>query len=220
MSIIASCGPSPAKQDDSAKYFEGFVEFIDTYEGPDVAYIQALRETYGARTIIYLGADGSFAREYIDSNNVIVAKEIYRPDSLKTYHFKSDSDTIICSAVTRNISSSLVSIDKQSSFKILGHKAEVVTAKRLVEAKAQTLKYYVYTTYYNDVNYAINPLTYKHYLRSSVEDIFTKSPYITVGYKTVHGNRCTRTSIAKRVVVIRIESRQLEKPKNKIIIER
>lgn len=217
ITTLFSCGPK-TKQGNKSPYFEGFVEFNNSYQGKDTEFVKASQKTYGIKTITYLGADGSFAREYIDANNIIINREVYRPDSLKTYYFKNDSDTIFCSDVTQNISSSIIGIDKQSPLKILGHKVEAVNTKKLVTLKARGLEYYVYTTYYNDINYSINPLTYKHYLRSNVEEIFTRSPYITVGYKAVHGARGTRISMAVRIVPIHVEQWHFEIPKNKIIV--
>lgn len=220
ITTLISCKPSPAKQEDGKRYFEGFVEFENTYEGLDTQFVSLLKKGHGTKMVTYLGADGSFARENIDANAIILSREIFRPDSAKTYHFKSGTDTVYYSDVARNNNSVFVSLDKQSSFKILNHQVDIISVKRKVHSTDTDQIYYVWSTYFNDVNYPVHPLVYKNYLRNSVEQIFTRSPYITTGYKIMHGNRGTYISLAKKIVPTHVEDWHFEIPKNKIIIER
>lgn len=217
---LVCCKQPVAKKEAKDKYFEGFVEFENSWEGKDANFIALSKKTVGIKAITYIGRDGFFSREYIDSNNIIIDKEIYRPDSLKVYFFKPGKDTIRSYDVTRNNSSTLLGIDKQIAFKILNHNVDIINVRKPVKVKAKGLEYYVYSTYYNDVNYSLNPLSYKRYAHNNVEEIFTKSPYITTGYKIVHGDRMTHTSIATRIVPEHVEEWHFEIPKNKIIIER
>lgn len=217
---LCSCNLSPAKQENKSKYFEGFVEFDNCYEGADTSFVLSLRKLHGASTVTYLGADGSFAREAVDSNSIIISREIFRPDSAKTYYCKTASDTIICDPTNYVTKSEVVAVDKQSSFKILNHIVDIVSTKRDVRSRITGESYNVYATYYNDRNYPINPLTYKNYYRNSVEEIFTRSPYITTGYKIVYEDKGTYISFAKRIVPGRVDAWHFEIPKNKVIIER
>lgn len=217
--LISSCKPSKAKEEDKSKYFEGFVEFSNSYEGADTSFVRSLRKLHGGSTVTYLGADGSFAREAVDSSSIIISREIFRPDSAKTYYCRTASDTIICDPTNYVTKSEVVAVDKQSSFKILNHIVDIVSTKRDVRSRITGKSYYVYATYYNDRNYPINPLTYKNYYRNSVEEIFTRSPYITTGYKIVHGDRGICISFAKRIVPGRVDAWHFEIPKNKVIIE-
>lgn len=214
-----SCKQATVEQDGKGKYFEGFVEFNNSCKGQDSQFVISLIKVHGVKTITYLGGDGSFARENIDSNAIITSREIYRPDSAKTYSFKSDSETIFCTSVLRQNSSEMISLQKQPGFTILNHPVDIITIKRPVRSKKTGLEYDIYSTYYNDVTYTINPLTYKKYLRTNIEEIFTKCPHITTGYKIVHGDRATFISFAKRIVPAHVDPLHFEIPKNKVIIE-
>lgn len=220
IAALSSCKPSPAEQGNASKYFEGFVEFGNSYEGADTSFVSSLKKLHGASTKTYLGADGSFAREAIDSNSIIISREIFRPDSARTYYCKAASDTVISSAVNYRTKSAIVSVQKQSAFKILNHVVDIVNTKRYIYSRITGQNYYVYATYYNDINYPINPLTYKNYYRNSVEEIFARSPYISTGYKIVHGDRGIYISLAKNIVRTHIDAWHFEIPKNKIIVDK
>ncbi|HWB27295.1 MAG TPA: hypothetical protein VG738_17585 [Chitinophagaceae bacterium] len=218
LSTLFSCKQPEQKTESEVKYFEGFVEFQNTYQTGDDSRAPG-KKPVAVKTVAYLGKDGFFAREFVDSNNIIINREIYRPDSLKTFYFNNDSDTILAYDVTRNKSSELVSVTKNSGLKILGDKVDIITVKRLVRLIGTDSVYYVFTTYYNDPKYHIQPLTYKCFLRHSVKDVFSSSPFISVGYKTMRNNKITYLSIATRIVQAHVPSWHFEIPRNKIIIE-
>lgn len=213
-----SCKQATVKQDGKGKYFEGFVEFEVSYAGQNQAMINNLKRGTGAKTINYVSASGFFSREYIDSNNIITSREIYRPDSLKFYVVSSVSDTIISSNVTVLDNSFYKGIIKNQSYRILNHQVYAVSAKTVFPGIQGGAGSSVIITYYNDVNYSINPLIYKGALFGAVEEMFTHAPYLTTGYRMAYSNNATVTGIAKRIVPTHVDTLHFEIPKNKVII--
>jgi len=217
--LLFSCREATVKQEENSKYFEGFVEFEVSYAGQNQAMINNLKKGTGAKTINYVSASGFFSREYIDSNNIITSREIYRPDSLKFYVVSSGSDTIISSNVTIPDNSFYKGVIKNKSYRILNHQVYAVSAKTVYPGIQGSVSSFVMVTYYNDVNYSINPLIYKGALFGAVEEMFTHAPYLTTGYRMAYSGNATITGIAKRIVPSHVGLLHFEIPKNKVIIE-
>src|SRR5262245_15575259 len=89
---VISC-EEQTKQNDK-KYFEGFVEFKLSFSARSNEVINNLKKNYGTKVITYINNKGFFSREFIDSNNIIIWKEVYRPDSLYYYSYSTGSDTV------------------------------------------------------------------------------------------------------------------------------
>lgn len=210
-----SCCKQPAqKQDGKGKYFEGFVEFDLSLKITNPVMLAELKDIYGKKCFTYINKEGFFSREYVDSNNIILRREIYRPDSLRFYYIVANSDTIYFADMTRQDGSDFVGMKEDSSFKILNHRVQAVCAKTILAGGK-----YGYSTYYNDVNYLLNPNVYKNVVPGGVEAMFSRSPHLTTGYRlTMEGNSVT--GVAERIIQTYVDAIHFEIPKNKTIIER
>lgn len=211
---LCCCKQPGLKHEIKSKYFEGFVEFSNSYDGTDTAHSSRLKEMFGVGCFTYLGKGGFFSREFTDSNNIILRREVYRPDSLKFYYIFNDSDTIYTTNVTKEDNSVFLGIRKDTSFKILNHDVEAVAAKIYFSSGSEVL-----TTYYNDINYPIDPFVYKNASIGKIEEMFNHAPYLTTGYRIQFGKRVTFLSVAKKIVSTHVAALHFEIPKNKTIIE-
>ena len=218
LATMVSCASKTEKKEDGKIYFEGFVEFGISYSCNDVEYLRHLRENFGARSITYIGKNGFFSREYIDSNNIIIQRQIYRPDSLRFYVNENGEDTIYSQDVTRPTNSTVyMGISKNNAFKILNHNVEAVQTRRTM-LLTNNRSFNIDATYYNDANYLINPLTYKHGVSESVEEMFSHSPYVTTGYHFQYGDKASVTIIATRIVPSPVPGLHFEIPQHKTIL--
>jgi len=218
MAVVASCGRSPAKQDGAAKYFEGFVEFKVSFVPQDSRPALAWTRAFGIKTVTYLGKGGFFCREYVDSNNIILNREIFRPDSMRFYEWQEGSDTVLSSDVTRpSQGAQFTGVTKAGDYKILNHAVDIVKA-RSGRLAAQGDTVYVYSTYYNDPNYAIDPRVYKGVVFEGIEEMFSHSPHLTVGSRFQFGDNFTVTYTATRIVKSDVPAWHFEIPKNKTIV--
>jgi hypothetical protein len=216
IATLFACKPAAQKQD--GKYFEGFVEFAVTYKAKDPKYINNMKKGFGVRAVTYLGKNGFFSREYIDSNNIILQRQVFRPDSLRFYDISTTNDTILCIDVNRETPDFVFTgVNKNNTFKILNHTVDELNATMTVPLAKGGLGF-VNTAYYNDINYLVDPLTYKNVKYESDEKMFSKSPYLTTGIKFQYGDELTMFSIATRIVPSHVPSWHFELPKNKIII--
>ncbi len=216
--IIFSCKSPLRKQENKSKYFEGFVEFSLSYNAADPKYINNMRKVYGTKAITYLGKNGFFSREYIDANNIVTLREIYRPDSLRFYESLASGNTISCFDVTRPTPDFIFEgINKSNSLKILSHHVDELHAK-MIEPHVKNDTGFVYASYFNDPRYPVDPLTYKRFVHESVEEIFSKSPYLTTGLKLQYSNKLSMFFVATRIVPSHIPSWHFEIPKNKTIV--
>lgn len=217
--LISSCKPSKAKEEDKSKYFEGFVEFDEKYLGDDARALHVLKGTFGARAITYISADGAYSRYFIDSNNIILRRDIYRPDSLKFYQLFEGVDSIYALNVTRPLGKTIfLGITKHSSFKVVGHNVDIIKSRQEENSIGGGVEK-IYMEYYNDPFYVINPLIYKNMAVEGMENMFSSSPYLTTGTKFVYEDKTSVTTLANRIVVTPVPSWHFEIPKNKVIIE-
>ncbi len=218
VTTLVSCASKTRKQEDKNPYFEGFVEFTVSYSVDNAAYLRHLKQNFGARAVTYIGKDGFFCREYIDSNNIIIQRQIYRPDSLRFYVNENGGDTINSQDVTRPESNTVyMGLVKNNPFKILNHNVEAVQTRTIMllrNNKSSTID----ATYYNDTNYPVNPLTYKYAVYEKAEEMFSHSPYVTAGYHFEYGGKASVTVTATRIVPSPVPSWHFEIPQHKTIV--
>ena len=216
IATLVSCQTKKQKPEDRNNYFEGTIELNITFASRYPEVINNLKKTFGTKEIDYVGENGYFGREYIDSNNIILRKEIFRPDSLRFYSYSINSDTVFYIEGKESTGSNIIKITKNSSYKILNHTVDRIEL-RAPQGNIGDTTFYIYTTYYNDVNYFINPLAYKHILADNVEDIFSASPHITTGTVFQFGNLAAVTCTASRIIPSSVPDWRFDIPKNKIL---
>jgi len=206
------------KQNDK-KYFEGFVEFKLSFSSRNNEVANNLKKNYGTKVITYINSKGFFSREFIDSNNVILWKEVYRPDSFYYYSYSTNSDTIYRSDVRKDEREKNVNIQIVSPVVILDQFYPGCTAlNKYVDKRTGSIENY-YATYYFDSTHLLNPAAYKNAIRGGYEKVFSKFPYLTVGFTQELENRFMIQGYAMRVVETKIDDLHFEIPGNKIIIE-
>jgi len=217
VTALLSCNSTTKKQEGKGNYFEGFVEFKISYEIENEQAAAKLKKDFGIKTVAYIGKNGLFCREFIDSSNIIVARQIYRPDSLKFYTYRDRNDTMFCSAAASNPNGEFLGIVKQDTFKILGRQVDIAkTRQRFVTNNGGVVQ--AYFTYYNDVNLPINPLSYKNVTYENIENVFSGSPYVTTGYIFKFLTGATVTFTATRIVAANVPAWHFVIPQHKIII--
>jgi len=216
---LFSCKPSPVKRKEKSKYFEGFVEFDESYTGVTDRFVNLLKSSFGAKFVTYVSAEGYFSRTFIDSNGIVLLKDIYRPDSLKFYEFNGNSDTVYFIDV-RHIKGrpAFLGLTKRSAIKILGHNVDIIKTRQIDSSvSGYTLR--TDAEYYNDDNYPVNPLIYKNIMVDVTEDAFRNSLYLNVGRKFTYNDTASVLAIANRIVPVSIPMWHFEIPKNKVLVE-
>jgi len=207
------------KQMKANGYFEGTVEYNASYAGIDTSMTSMLKKAFGVRTISYVSEKGFIRREYIDTNNIIISTEIYRPDSLKVFYLSSNTDTILWRNITASTNSKIVKKEKNGKEKILGHTVDLIVVRDDMKSIATGKPFIIYSTYYNDTNYLLSPSAYKNLKSSQVENIFSFSPHITTKYFFQYGEGATLTSTASRIIPSAVPAWRFDIPKNKKIVQ-
>lgn len=195
------------------------MEFEELYSAESPEVINRLKANFGVKAVVHVSADGYYSREFIDSNNIILRREVYRPDSLKFYQFDDETATILALNVTHKVGkTTFLGIKRRSDLKIAGHNVDIIMSEQDEKSDdGKPLK--IYLEYYNDPAYTINPLIYKNMSVEGMEKVFSQSPYLTVGTKFVYNNRESVTALARRVIQAHVPAWHFEIPKNKTIVE-
>lgn len=143
------------KKDSNEKsnYFEGFVESKIDIQPSHTNLTDKLRSIYGERVITYINTKGFFSREFIDSNNIIINKEVYNPDSLKMFFFKVDNDTVKYYNVTKSDLYENISVEWSDSITILNNTVRGVKSINKYHEKKSGKTYSYITTSYNLQSY-------------------------------------------------------------------
>lgn len=217
--IVTLVACNSKKQKKASGYFEGIVEYNSSYDGVDTSLTRMLKKAFGVRIISYVSEKGYVRMEYIDTNNIIISTEIYRPDSLKVFYIANNADTILCRNITDTTNSKIVKEEKNSKEKILGHTVDIIQVREDMKYIATGKPFIIYSTYYNDTNYFLNPSAYRNVRSRQVENIFSFSPHITIKYVFQYGDGATITSTAARIIPSVVPEWHFEIPKNKKIVQ-
>ena len=217
--IVTLIACNSKKQMKANGYFEGTVEYNSSYAGVDTSMTSMLKKAFGVRIISYVSEKGYVRREYIDTNNIIISTEIYRPDSLKVFYIANNADTILCRNITVNTNSKIVKKEKNRKEKILGHTVDLVEVRDDMKSTATGKPFIIYSIYYNDTNYLLCPSAYRNVKSSLVENIFSFSPHLTTKYFFQYGEGATITSTASRIIPSTIPVWRFDIPKNKKIVQ-
>jgi hypothetical protein len=214
--VVFSCNQKSKENDE---YFEGIVEFEVKNTPYQFGSVDKMESIYGVKLINYINKDGFNSREYINRNNIILRRNIFRPDSLKLYTYGARHDTATYIFSNKAYWMDVVSIQEVQPKKILDYWVKGIQCKVCMCNPLLPRKIYVTSTYYNLPMYKLNPLNFKNTLFCGVDKIFEKAPYITVGMDhEVEGygkTEATATVIKKQ----KVEPHNFFVPSNYIQIE-
>ncbi len=208
------------KGKENDEYFEGVVEFEVKNTPYQFGTIESLEKSYGVKIVNYVSKEGFNSREYINSSNIIIRRDIFRPDSLKMYSYGHREDTATYIYCNKDYWIYVVNIQEVAPKKILNNWVNGIRCKVCVDNPFSNNKIYITSTYYNLPLYKLNPANYKSSSFSGINKIFEKAPYITVGMDHEIENYGKTESTAISIKKQKVEPHNFLVPNNYIQIER
>lgn len=198
-----------------SKYFEGFVDFdiIQSFTSEDngAVFIPTKSRTY-------VNSKGYFSRQYIDSNSIIVSWQVFRPDSLCIYQYANNSDTIFRMPTSDDSDDKNIDMIDVKPIAIKGQYYPGCKVLNKYFDSRSGLYVNYYTTYYYDTTKLLHPDSYKKCVRGGYERIFSKYPYLTVGYIFEYPGASTIHAMATRIAESDVPDLHFELPKKRAIV--
>jgi hypothetical protein len=202
------------------KYFEGYVEFSEQFTPAVPGYMSYFKKIWGERMITYVNSEGCYSREFIDSNNIIIRREVFRPDSMCIYNYFSDADTMSRLRMDRQtVNNQQLDIQAAAPVIILGKTRKGFRSFNKMFNKHTGFYDFYSVAYYGDETRPLNPENYRKSIATGWNKIFEKAPYVTVFIKSDYKNFGQINAVATKIVDTDVPDARFLVPKNKVVID-
>lgn len=212
--LVACNQQQPVKQDSNG--FEGYVEMDIRYQSDSSQVIKLFKKISGVKAVTYI-KEGLIAREYIDSNGIILFRELYNRDSLKYYYYDK-SDTIKYRETQTDQSCKLEKINKLPNKIILGKSCSgLLLTFKFWDDKMGKIEQGD-QEYFFDTTCNLPKDVYENCKYCSYDELFAKYPYLNYEVKTDFGI-ATMTMTATKIVKTPLSDATFALPKNKTFVK-
>ncbi|WP_153797675.1 hypothetical protein [Foetidibacter luteolus] len=213
--LLLSCNQKTEKK--AHPYFEGVVEFKMEVAGEN-GDTAMLKEIFGTAAKAFIkGKD--VCRIYYNDKGIIVSRELQKTDSLKRYMWRADSDTVYVNDLSKSVSFKAVSIKNTAGKVILGKTCKGVEMYSEYYASYDSEPEYNTAVYYFDSTQKLSPGIYEGVKYGSVEELFSRYPYLTLGYiTTFFGGKYRLSMTATKIIPTPMDDTYFQVPKNKTLI--
>jgi hypothetical protein len=212
---LLSCKHREKKE--PSKYFEGKVELKIDIETSLPEVREKVIKAVGEYAVTYI-KDSFVCRAYYGSNGVINAREIFRPDSLKLYRIRENSDTISTVSFENDYFLSNLSMKEVQGKQILGKKCLGVLMVNQSRASLFSDPEIVNSIYYFDTSTRLSPEMHRSVRYGSFDKIFSRYPFLTLGYESDYKD-LKISMTATRIIPGKVSDIFFDIPKNKVIVD-
>ena len=207
--------PQPAKN----KYFEGFVEMNITVSSADSAVRKKALSFYGSRVTAYL-KNNFYTRVYSDSQQIILNRELFNPDSLKQYSYNGNADTVFYTDLTIGSYFKTVGLKEIAPRNILNKNCKGILLTEELYMLGNDSPFIFKQAYYFDTTYHLPGDIYKNVKYGSYDEVFGKYPYVAMGIVTYGPFNTKIEMIATRIIQTKMDDTHFMIPNNKVFVRK